>query len=137
MLHSSSASFVTLPWLNMSDAGFASLGREFATPTAPTPLPAAHWVGCNDVLRAELNLPSDLWQQQDALEVLTGNRVPHGHPTYASVYSGHQFGQWAGQLGDGRALNLGAIQTPTGMQSCNSKVRGKRPTLAVAMAVPC
>ena len=127
MLHSSSASFVTLPWLNMSDAGFASLGREFATPTAPTPLPAAHWVGCNDVLRAELNLPSDLWQQQDALEVLTGNRVPHGHPTYASVYSGHQFGQWAGQLGDGRALNLGAIQTPTGMQELQLKGAGQTP----------
>ena len=29
-------------------------------------------------------------------------------------YGGHQFGNWAGQLGDGRAINLGEIIGPTG-----------------------
>ena len=55
-------------------------------------------------LRAELGLPPDLWQQQEVLDLFTGNALPAAHTTYASVYSGHQFGQWAGQLGDGRAL---------------------------------
>jgi uncharacterized protein YdiU (UPF0061 family) len=116
-----------LAWLNTSAAGFASLGDMFVTPTDPTPLPAAHWVGCNDGLRAELGLPSDLWQQQEALDLFTGNALPANSTTYASVYSGHQFGQWAGQLGDGRALNLGAIQTPHGLQELQLKGAGPTP----------
>ena len=116
-----------LAWLDMSVAGFASLGDMFVTPTDPTPLPAAHWVGCNDGLRAELGLPSDLWQQQEALDLFTGNALPANSTTYASVYSGHQFGQWAGQLGDGRALNLGAIQTPHGLQELQLKGAGPTP----------
>ena len=116
-----------LPWMRASGSGFASLGEAFATPTNPTPLPAAHWVGCNEALRNELALPDDLWQQHEALELFTGNRLTANQPTYASVYSGHQFGQWAGQLGDGRALNLGAIQTPAGLQELQLKGAGPTP----------
>jgi uncharacterized protein YdiU (UPF0061 family) len=116
-----------LAWLRASAAGFASLGEAFATPTHPTPLPAAHWVGCNEVLRNELALPDDMWQQHEALELFTGNRLTANQSTYASVYSGHQFGQWAGQLGDGRALNLGAIQTPAGLQELQLKGAGPTP----------
>jgi uncharacterized protein YdiU (UPF0061 family) len=45
----------------------------------------------------------------------------------ASVYSGHQFGVWAGQLGDGRALWLGEIDTPMGPQELQLKGAGKTP----------
>jgi len=127
MFERSTASSATLPWLIAPDAGLAALGCAFATPTQATPLPAAHWVGCNDALRAELDLPKDLWQDQTALDALTGNLVPHHLNTYASVYSGHQFGQWAGQLGDGRALNLGAIKTPAGLQELQLKGAGPTP----------
>jgi uncharacterized protein YdiU (UPF0061 family) len=116
-----------LPWLHVSENGFACLGAAFATPTEPTPLPAAHWVGCNDALRIQLGLPQDLWQQQETIELFTGNRLAADQTTYASVYSGHQFGQWAGQLGDGRALNLGAIQTPAGLQELQLKGAGPTP----------
>jgi uncharacterized protein YdiU (UPF0061 family) len=68
-----------------------------------------------------------LWQQQEALELFTGNRLVANQPTYVSVYSGHQFGQWAGQLGDGRALNLGAIQAPVGLQELQLKGAGPTP----------
>ena len=50
---------------------------------------------------------------QAALDSLTGNHMLSGLPATASVYSGHQFGQWAGQLGDGRAMLLGAVTTET------------------------
>ena len=40
-------------------------------------------------------------------QVFTGNRLIKGMDPYATCYGGHQFGQWAGQLGDGRAKNLG------------------------------
>ncbi|WP_339921918.1 YdiU family protein [uncultured Cyclobacterium sp.] len=42
----------------------------------------------------------------DFLNVLTGNRVMENTKPYAMCYGGHQFGNWAGQLGDGRAINL-------------------------------
>ncbi|PNQ75156.1 YdiU family protein [Hanstruepera neustonica] len=44
------------------------------------------------------------------LKVFTGNEVPENSKPYAMCYGGHQFGQWAGQLGDGRAINLGEIE---------------------------
>ena len=113
--------------LQTVDVGLASLGVSFATPTEPTPLPATHWVGTNESLRAELGLPNDLWLDQDVLALLSGNQLPQGAKPYASVYSGHQFGQWAGQLGDGRALNLGALNAPTGWQEIQLKGAGPTP----------
>jgi uncharacterized protein YdiU (UPF0061 family) len=127
MFHRPATPIADLPWLSSSEKGFASLGETFATLTEPTPLPGAHWVGCNDALRDELGLPTDLWKQQEALDLLTGNRLTANSPTYASVYSGHQFGQWAGQLGDGRAINLGALSTSLGLQELQLKGAGPTP----------
>jgi uncharacterized protein YdiU (UPF0061 family) len=42
-------------------------------------------------------------------DVLAGNRVVDGMAPYAACYGGHQFGTWAGQLGDGRAITLGEV----------------------------
>jgi uncharacterized protein YdiU (UPF0061 family) len=50
----------------------------------------------------------------DDVKILGGNLVtPSMHP-YAACYAGHQFGNWAGQLGDGRAITLGEWETPEG-----------------------
>jgi serine/tyrosine/threonine adenylyltransferase len=46
--------------------------------------------------------------------VLTGNKVVPGMQPYAACYGGHQFGHWAGQLGDGRAITLAEIETARG-----------------------
>lgn len=43
----------------------------------------------------------------DLVPMLAGNHVPDGARPYAAGYGGHQFGHWAGQLGDGRAITLG------------------------------
>ena len=44
------------------------------------------------------------------LNIFTGNSVlPNSNP-YAMCYGGHQFGNWAGQLGDGRAINLAEVE---------------------------
>ena len=53
-----------------------------------------------------LGFPAD-WADQTALQTLAGNGRWPGMKPLASVYSGRQFGVWAGQLGDGRALWLG------------------------------
>ena len=52
-------------------------------------------------------------------------------------YGGHQFGNWAGQLGDGRAITLGEVQTKNGVWNCNSKVLVKRHIQDIQMAKQC
>lgn len=47
-------------------------------------------------------------------EVFSGNKQIPGMRPYASRYGGHQFGHWAGQLGDGRVINLGEIRCQDG-----------------------
>ena len=86
---------------------FAALGQAFSVPLASTPIPAPYWVAHSDALAQQLGLPAD-WSNDDAwLLALSGNAVLRGSQPLASVYSGHQFGVWAGQLGDGRAILLG------------------------------
>ena len=49
--------------------------------------------------------------EQDSTDVLAGNRLVEGMDPYAQRYGGHQFGNWANQLGDGRAITLGEVET--------------------------
>jgi len=46
--------------------------------------------------------------------LFSGDAVPPGAHPYAACYGGHQFGSWAGQLGDGRAICLGDVRCPDG-----------------------
>ena len=58
-----------------------------------------------------LGITLDNIQSTQFVNVFTGNQLIDGMQPYAMCYGGHQFGQWAGQLGDGRAINLGEIET--------------------------
>jgi len=107
-------------------AGLASLGARFGTALPPRPVPEPHWVARSDDLAATLGL-NDWLQTPGSLAVLAGNAVADGSEPFASVYSGHQFGVWAGQLGDGRALLLGEIDTPTGAIELQLKGAGLTP----------
>ncbi|WP_374670916.1 YdiU family protein [Acidovorax temperans] len=102
---SPSAPSLSLPW----QKGFAALGSDFYTELRPTPLPSPHWVGTSQSVAQLLGLPEGWHQSEEALQALTGNQVLAGSTPLASVYSGHQFGVWAGQLGDGRAILLGEL----------------------------
>jgi serine/tyrosine/threonine adenylyltransferase len=86
---------------------FHQLGGDFFTPLAPHPLSAPYWVGSSDNVASLLGLAGHPWQTQGLLQALSGNQPISGSQPLASVYSGHQFGHWAGQLGDGRAILLG------------------------------
>lgn len=61
---------------------------------------------------ALLGLPAQPEDASVTAEVFAGNRLLLGSRPYATCYGGHQFGQWAGQLGDGRAHLLGTVITP-------------------------
>ncbi len=62
----------------------------------------------------ELGLSRAFCESDDFPHIFSGNRVLDSMDPYAMCYGGHQFGNWAGQLGDGRAINLGEIIGPTG-----------------------
>ena len=113
----------TLTWLH----SFAGLGPDFHTRLAPTPLPAPYWVGRNRALARELGLQDAWLESADTLAALSGNQPLPGSQPLASVYAGHQFGVWAGQLGDGRAILLGDIDTPQGPQEIQLKGAGSTP----------
>ncbi|MFM1869407.1 MAG: hypothetical protein RLY99_151 [Pseudomonadota bacterium] len=91
-----------------------SSNLSLAQNISPTSIPNPYWVGFSnrtaDLLGIEVvnGLPSN----PDYLNLLAGNQSHIGNQsfkTYATAYSGHQFGSWAGQLGDGRAIYLGDI----------------------------
>ncbi len=48
-------------------------------------------------------------QSDSFKEIFSGAKLIVGSTPYAMCYAGHQFGHWAGQLGDGRAINLGEV----------------------------
>lgn len=57
-----------------------------------------------------IGLTSKDVQSDDFVQIFSGGKVPAGANPYAMCYGGHQFGNWAGQLGDGRAINLAEVE---------------------------
>lgn len=116
-----------LRWSN----GFAALGEAFytrlPTPSHPQGLPDPRWLASSTACAQWLGWPADWQDAPDALAVFSGNAEWPGMARLASVYSGHQFGVWAGQLGDGRALWLGEVQTPHGGVELQLKGAGTTP----------
>jgi uncharacterized protein YdiU (UPF0061 family) len=84
-------------------------------------------VGTSLNLARELGLDPTWLQSDEALHTFTGNQLLPGMRPLASVYSGHQFGHWAGQLGDGRAILLGELATPQGPREVQLKGAGLTP----------
>lgn len=103
----------TLPW----QQAWANLPSDFYTIVAPTPLPNPYWIAGNAKLAAELGIKLGISLDDSSYSLSTPNNVAilagsqplNTVPSIATVYSGHQFGVWAGQLGDGRALLLGEL----------------------------
>ncbi len=75
-----------------------------------------------------LELDPAVARTREFLETFAGNRLLDGMDPHAACYGGHQFGQWAGQLGDGRAINLGEVVTRGGARwMLQLKGAGKTP----------
>ncbi|MEM7353165.1 MAG: YdiU family protein [Acidobacteriota bacterium] len=66
-------------------------------------------VACAREVAEMLGLSPEACAEEAFAEVFGGNRLLPGMESYAACYGGHQFGNWAGQLGDGRALGLGEV----------------------------
>lgn len=87
---------------------------DFYTALAPTPLHNARLIWHNPALAQTLGVPDALFHPAQGAGVWGGETLLPGMSPLAQVYSGHQFGAWAGQLGDGRGILLGEQQLPDG-----------------------
>ncbi|MBC3806127.1 YdiU family protein [Undibacterium seohonense] len=86
---------------------FAKLGAPFFTTLHPSPIKKPYLIAVSAPMLKKFEINNAHTNSAEFIDVFCGNRV---HPTstpLAAVYSGHQFGIWAGQLGDGRAILLG------------------------------
>jgi serine/tyrosine/threonine adenylyltransferase len=107
---------------------FAALPSSFYTKQLAQPMPDASLVAVSPtaakVLGVEVEeiMKSSAWQA-----MLSGGAPLPGADPLAAIYAGHQFGQWAGQLGDGRALLLGEVQTANGPIELQLKGSGPTP----------
>jgi serine/tyrosine/threonine adenylyltransferase len=98
-------SLQTLPF----SAKFAELPAKFYTRLPPTGIPQPELVHANSAAAALLGLDAEAIFSPEWVAYFSGNSLLPGCDPMAAVYSGHQFGVWAGQLGDGRAHLLGGV----------------------------
>jgi len=77
--------------------------------TTPTVVAAPKLVAYSADIARTLGITETECQNDFFTQVFAGNQLAEGMQSYAMCYGGHQFGNWAGQLGDGRAINLGEI----------------------------
>ena len=80
----------------------------------PTPVAAPHLLHWSAAMGEVLGIDQPQSDAEPWAQALAGNRLLPGMDSYAMCYGGHQFGNWAGQLGDGRALSLGERVGPDG-----------------------
>ncbi len=74
-----------------------------------------------------LDLTQEICASADFAQIFSGNRLATGMDPYATCYGGHQFGNWAGQLGDGRAINMGEVVNQKG-ERWALQLKGAGPT---------
>ncbi|MCC4587178.1 YdiU family protein [Xanthomonas sp. NCPPB 1067] len=94
----------------------------------PTPVAAPRLIAHSTDMARALGLDAAQIGSAQFAEVFGGNALMPGMQPWASNYGGHQFGHWAGQLGDGRAISLGeAIGVDGGRYELQLKGAGPTP----------
>ena len=112
---------LTIPFNN----SYARLPETFFARQAPVPVCAPHLLAFNDDLARLLRIsPGDV---EEMGQIFAGNTVPEGAQPLAQLYSGHQFGTYNPQLGDGRAVLLGETVGTDGNRR-DIQLKGSGPT---------
>jgi uncharacterized protein YdiU (UPF0061 family) len=93
----------------------------------PTPVAAPRTLAWSAEVLDLLGLDPSIAATDDFAAVFSGLRVPAGADPHAMRYGGHQFGNWAGQLGDGRAIALGEVVARDGSRQ-TLQLKGAGPT---------
>ncbi|MFT4558712.1 MAG: hypothetical protein ACI92S_004096 [Planctomycetaceae bacterium] len=109
------------------DNSYARLPEGFFASAEPTPVSAPSMIRVNLGLVEELGIDVDWLNSPEGLAVLAGNQLADGSEPLAMAYSGHQFGGFSPQLGDGRAILLGEVLGKDGHRY-DIQLKGSGPT---------
>ncbi len=93
----------------------------------PEPVPEPRLVLHSQQAAELIGLCAEDLARPELVEALAGNRLLEGMSPHAACYGGHQFGSWAGQLGDGRAITLGEVLNAGG-ERWELQLKGAGPT---------
>ena len=110
---------------------FREQGDQHFSPVMPSRLDDPVMVSSNALLAEELGIDAAELDSPELLELMGGSFMIANIKPIALVYSGHQFGVWAGQLGDGRAMTLGelpAADSKGSEQLWDIQLKGAGPT---------
>ncbi|MFM8893346.1 MAG: protein adenylyltransferase SelO family protein, partial [Planctomycetia bacterium] len=108
-------------------AGRRQVFRACWSKAQPTPVVAPRLGVLATEVAALLDLDVTAADEPLVAEIFGGNRLLDGMAPFAMCYGGHQFGHWAGQLGDGRAINLGEVVNRRG-EHWTLQLKGAGPT---------
>jgi len=100
--------------LNFSNSFARTLDEAFYARLAPTPLDKSYLVAFNAQAAELIDLNPDEATRPEFVHYFCGNLPLPGSDPLAMLYAGHQFGNYAPQLGDGRALLLGEVTNKHG-----------------------
>lgn len=117
----------SLPGDTSNDEGPRQVTGALWSPVAPTPVAAPRLLGWSREMAASLGFSDAEVRSQAFADVFAGNTLLPGMQPYAGNYGGHQFGHWAGQLGDGRAISLGETVNAAG-ERWELQLKGAGPT---------
>lgn len=107
---------------------YAHLLSELGQFVKPTTFPKPKWISISSQTSKLLNIDfKALDSQPEWLAWFSGNQVVDGARPLAQKYTGHQFGQYNPELGDGRGLLLGEVLSDTGRWDLHVKGAGKTP----------
>lgn len=93
----------------------------------PSPVKNPHLIAAASEVADLLELSHASFANPQFAQVFGGSELLPGMEPHACVYGGHQFGNWAGQLGDGRAINLGEVKNSRG-EHWTLQLKGAGPT---------
>lgn len=93
----------------------------------PTPPSNPTLIHASEEVAQLVGISADEIQSESFLNAFSGKEVLPGTRPYAMCYAGHQFGNWAGQLGDGRAINLTEVEHNNEFFTLQLKGAGKTP----------
>ncbi len=93
----------------------------------PTQVSAPRTIAISADAQRLLDLTDADCRTKEFTQVFSGNQTLQTMDPFAMCYGGHQFGNWAGQLGDGRAINLGEVINTSG-QRWMLQLKGAGPT---------
>jgi len=116
-----------LPADPRSDNSPRQVHRALYSRVNPTAVSQPRTIACSEDVAVLLDLHPEVCHTDLFAQIFSGNKLLPGMDPHATCYGGHQFGQWAGQLGDGRAINLGE-HLSSGGKHWTLQLKGAGPT---------